>query len=187
MKKALFILAAVSSLCLSSPVDAQPGKIGIFADAAGGNCNVGFDDYGYIPFYVVHTPTAGARGVRFSAPVPACLIEARWSRDQSLYTITTGNSQSGVTVDYGSCVASPIHVLTIWYFSYGLGSPPCCLYPVLADPSVESGQIEVVDCHGATVFAQGRTNTVNGNANCPCESPLSTNETTWGRIKALYN
>jgi hypothetical protein len=187
MKKALFILAAVSSLCLSSPVDAQPGRIGVFADAAGANCNIGYHTYGSTWFYVVHTSTAGARGVRFSAPAPACLIEAEWSYEQSPYTIIRGNSQSGVTVDYGSCVAAPVHVLTIAYFSAGLGGPRCCLYPVFADPGAASGQIEVIDCGGATVFAQGLTNTVNGNSNCPCESPLPTNETTWGRIKALYN
>ena len=180
-----FILTLVFASCLDGTLNAQPGQIGVYADAAGAQCDIFYGNYGLTWFYIVHTATTGARGVRFSAPAPVCLAEAQWVYDQSPYTITAGDSQNGVTVSYGSCVSSPIHVLSIPYFSVGLGAPPCCLYPVLPDPGAASGQIEVVDCEGATVLAEGLVSTVNGNATCPC-GIVPTASTTWGQIKALY-
>ncbi|MFQ5510295.1 MAG: hypothetical protein ACE5EO_00445, partial [Candidatus Krumholzibacteriia bacterium] len=93
------------------------------------------------------------------------------------------NSQTGVAVGYGQCVAAPIHNLTINYFASG-STPPCCAFTVDADPALPSGQIEVVDCSNNLLIGVGFVSTVNGNANCLCIDPVE--DSTWGRVKSLY-
>jgi len=60
------------------------------------------------------------------------------------------------------------------------------MYPVLTNPEVVSGQIEVTDCDNDVIFGVGLVATINGNASCPCGYPVPAVETTWGRVKALY-
>lgn len=101
-----------------------------------------------------------------------------------MYPVAIGNSQTGVAIGYGACVPSPIHVLTINYFGGG-ATQECCYYPVLPDPNIASGQIEVVNCDQYLVYGNGMTSVVNPTDGCFCGG-ISVKESTWGKVKSLY-
>jgi len=163
------------------------GSIGIYADPAGVDCNIRDVPSGLMTVYIVHTNTAGATASQFSAPKPACMTGATWLSDTAVFPVTLGNSQTGVTVGYGSCRAEPIHVLTMNYLVTD-PSQSCCMYRVLPDPGLGSGKVEVVDCAFNLQYGTGNTSTVNANSSCLCglESVIPTEQTTWGHMKALY-
>jgi hypothetical protein len=112
--------------------------------------------------------------------------------DTATFPSTTGDSQHGVTVNYGACLFSPILVLTINVQTYGT-TPECCCYPLAPNPDALSGAIEVVDCADQTQYlAGGHGSFVNGDfcagndGACDCDATLPVEPTTWGQIKALY-
>jgi hypothetical protein len=115
--------------------------------------------------------------------MPLCLVGGIWLSDTAQFPVTIGSSQTGVAVGYGACLGSPIAVLAINYFGNGL-TGGCCPYPVLPDPNVPSGQIEVVDCADNLITATGFTSVINPDPTCDCDVP--TQDSTWGGIKALY-
>ena len=84
---------------------------------------------------------------------------------------------------YGSCLASPIVLVPINYFVHGT-SAPCSFIDVVAP--LTTGQIEVVDCNNNLLVATGARTFVNPDATCDCNLPVPVEETTWGRVKALY-
>jgi hypothetical protein len=137
---------------------------------------------GILNIYVVHVWHSGVTAVDFSAPSPPCNL-AIYLADVPIWPITLGNSQTGVVVGLGSCYPAPTHVLTMQFFAQGL-TPPCCKYKVLPDPAVPSGQIEVIDCTANLLFATGGTAIINPGPDCGCDVPVQ--ETTWGKLKAMY-
>lgn len=183
-------LLSVLLVVVFSPGAAQSDVVAIFGDSLGSDCNVpNPPEVGTVLFYVFHYSATGAKGVRFMAPYQACLVETEFFLDLYEFPATVGGSQSGLSVDYGECLTGWIHVLTIVYADYiGFGSPPCCLYPVLPDPSAPSGKIEVTDCHEKVVFGVGVHGIVNSNESCPCGTPtgIIDRASTWGGIKALF-
>ena len=163
------------------------GTIGLYADPAGAYCDVRDDVPGTLDIYVVHSNIPEATGVQFSAPIPDCMTGAIWVGDTKPFVVTLGNSQTGVAIGYGSCLEGPIHVLTIHYQTSGT-SETCCEYPILPHPGIESGRIESVDCwENLYTDVVARPAIVNADAQCQCGGgALPTHETTWGRLKALY-
>ena len=159
------------------------GVVGVFADAAGGNCLIA-DITGLITMYVVHTYTPGATALQFSAPLTSCMAGVTFLADTPVYPVTIGNSQTGIAIGYGACLAAPIHVLTI--SAFGTGISPCCPYEVLPDPSEPSGQIVAVDCANNLTVAVGATTAVAAaGVECYC-GQIKVEQTTWGKVKAMY-
>ena len=180
MKKAL-LLTLVLTVCASMAF-AQAGSVGLFADVAGTDCNLSDAAPGLCAYYAVHVYHAGAIACQFSAPVPSCFL-GTWLSDTAVYPVTVGGSPTGVAIGYGACQAAPTHVLTINMFCQGL-TAPCCLYQVVEDPNVPSGQVEVVDCANNLLFGTGGAAIINADPTCNCDVP--TNESTWGKVKSLY-
>ncbi|UCH83400.1 MAG: hypothetical protein JSW50_13220 [Candidatus Latescibacterota bacterium] len=180
MKKVVFLTVAL--VFAANMAFAQAGSVGIFGDPAGTTCNLTDVVQGLLSVYVVHV-NAVATASQFSAPMPGCMVGASWLSDTGIFPVTIGNSQTGVAIGYGVCQTGNIHVLTINYFAAGL-STPCCYYPVLPDPNVPSGKIEVVDCANNLLFASGGIGIINADGSCQCDVP--TEETTWGKVKSLY-
>ncbi|MFQ5511089.1 MAG: hypothetical protein ACE5EO_04505, partial [Candidatus Krumholzibacteriia bacterium] len=176
---------ATVSVRYSLPSGGNAGVIGLFADPAGADCNLQDAAPGLLPVYVVHTLTPGATASQFAAPIPACWTGAVYLSDTGVWPIAIGNSQTGVAIGYGTCLASPIHILTINYFVQG-GGALCCPYDVLPDPRAPSGQIEVVDCSNLLGIGTGREAVINPSGGCLCGTALPVEETTWGRVKAIY-
>jgi hypothetical protein len=167
---------------------AQAGAINLYADQLGTSCDLVQPPPGLWAVYAVHVLSPGAIACQFSAPVPACAAAgALWLSDTAIYPVTVGGSQTGVAIGYGVCVGSPNHVLTINLFSQ-IPIPPCCLWPVLPDPNVPSGFVEVVDCANNlwTVGSQPSA-VINSDPTCDCFEPLATEESTWGKVKSLYS
>jgi hypothetical protein len=183
MKKALIL--TIVMLCTASVAFAQLGSVGTYADPAGADCNVVDDSQGLLGIWIVHTMTTST-AVQYSAPQPACFATASFLSDTNQFPVTVGGSQAGVAIGYGACLNGPIATLLMNYFATGL-TGLCCEYPVLPDPNVPSGTIEVVDCAGAVQQgATGLVNTINGDATCNCDAPLPTEDTTWGGVKELF-
>ncbi len=63
--------------------------------------------------------------------------------------------------------------------------PDCCGWYVDADPHVPSELIEAWDCDGNTMYPKGSPGLFNANSSRPCGA-VPTEDTTWGRVKALY-
>ncbi|UCH82912.1 MAG: hypothetical protein JSW50_10595 [Candidatus Latescibacterota bacterium] len=182
MKSAL-LLFSILVMC-SGAASAQSGYIGLFSDPQGIDCDLFDNVAGLCTYYVFHQATPGAIASQFSAPLPGCMVAAIWLSDTAVFPVTIGNSQNGVAIGYGSCLAAPIHILSINIFCQGL-TPTCCAYPVLPDPAVPSGQIEVVDCDNNLLVGLGSYASVNPDHSCCCYcTPVD--DSTWGEIKSLY-
>ena len=178
-------LGLLGIVCLVAGL-AHGDTIGLYADPSGMNCNI-IASAGVVNVYVVHV-TSGATASEFRAPKPACWNGATWIGDQDPFggvCIGCGDSQTGRSRAYGMCLAGAVHILTISYFVPAPGEP-CCLYPVLPHPGSPGGEVEIVDCEFTLRIATALTATVNGGAACPCGYPVPVEETTWGRMKALY-
>lgn len=197
------LLTFVCLLFAAGTVWGQAGIIGIYGDNAGTNCNLRDSAPGLTPYYIVHVQTTGATACQYSAPTPACLL-ATYLSDTNVFPVTVGNSQTGVSIGYGTCRIGAIHVQTISFFTQGL-TPPCCKYWTCPDPSEGSGEIRVVDCAQNLLTASGTLGMINANATCPCswcasmaciEALYRTSSTcfgvpiedaTWGRVKDAYS
>jgi hypothetical protein len=165
MKATLFLVVTIV-LCASQAFG-QAGTIALYSDAAGADCDIVDSGPGMVSVYVIHTGTPGSMSSRWAAPKPACMTGATWINDTEVMPVTIGDSQTGVAIGYGGCVAGPIHILTINYFAQGL-TGTCCEYWVIPDPAAPSGEIEVSDCVPNTIYGQSALATINGDGSCPC-------------------
>lgn len=163
---ALFVI-----VLMSYPARAQLGSLCLYTDAAASQCNFTDSPSSLVLLYLVHTEPTGAKGVRYSAPIPQCWFGAVFLGDQFQYPVAIGNSQTGVEVSYANCVSGAIHVETIAVFSQGLAETDCA-YPVLPDP-LASG-IEVVDCSDNIVPGIGGESYINSSLPCLCPTGPST-------------
>ncbi|UCH83869.1 MAG: BACON domain-containing protein, partial [Candidatus Latescibacterota bacterium] len=169
------------------PIWATGGIVGLYADPAGTDCNFYYSGAGLVSVYVVHTYTDGATALQFSAPIPDCWTNAVFLSDTDVYPVTIGSSQTGKALGYGVCISPMVQATTINYFVQGPPQQTCCIYPVLPDPNVPSGQIEMVDCNNTIRYAVGGYAVLYPDASCMCErGNVKVEESTWGRVKALY-
>lgn len=167
-----------------NPLQSYPGWLQPASDVQGQSCYI-FDDVPkLLTVHIVHLNTTGVTASSFASPMPPCML-ATYLSDTVVFPATVGNSQIGVSVGYGACRVSPIHVLTMNYFGQGL-TPPCCLYPVLPNPQSASGLVEAVDCTSTLRSIAGVYAVVNASLGCDCGVQLAVHESTWGRIKSLY-
>lgn len=189
MKKALLLTVAI--VCVASIAFAQPGYLGVYSDPGGTNCT-GLDlPNGFLPLYVIHQATAGAGALQagVQASFPAGLIHLG---ETSPYATTIGSmwvhdEGLGGSVAFGACVGSPNLVKTINVLTLGF-SPPCSSICAVVDPSALTGTIEIVDCGNNKLVGAGACMWINTNGTCNvCVPPVPTEESSWGRLKALYN
>ena len=77
-------------------------------------------------------------------------------------------------------------MLTIQFFASG-ATAPCCIFEVVADENAPSGQIEMVDCEENILFAVGQSGVINPDASCACVDIVPVQESSWGKIKSLFD
>ncbi|UCG51585.1 MAG: hypothetical protein JSW58_15585, partial [Candidatus Latescibacterota bacterium] len=160
------VLSLIIIVVLTAVAAAQAPIVAVYADASGDQCNI-VDSTGPLAFYVVVTDAGGLTGVQFAAPMPGCFTGVTYLDDTRPFPVTLGNSQDGVAIGFGACLQTPVHVLTINYASNGeIGD--CCVYPIIGDPNLPSGEIELTECDFDIVYGQSGPSTINGNASCPC-------------------
>ena len=182
--KRVLVLSAVLVVAASSAF-AQAGAINLFEDIDGLSCSL-YDTGGLMMVNAVHVLTGGATASQWCAPLPNCMVGASWISDTPVFPTTVGNSQIGVSIAYGSCLGSPIHILTINLYGQA-ATTTCCIWPILPDPVTPSGYIEVVDCASNVMISPTWPSAmVNPNGGCMCNPPVAAEETTWGQLKATY-
>jgi hypothetical protein len=165
-------VGALLSLCVGAAFG-QAGTIGIFADNAGTNPYISDTQPGLLTVYVVHVATDGAAACEYAAPQPAC-FPATYLSDTNVFPVTIGNSQTGVSIGYGSCRVGTVLVQKIDFFATGT-TPPCCPYDVTCDPlsgtdACALGKVDIVDCHQAPAYAEGGSAVIN-HEGCDCPQP----------------
>lgn len=185
MKRLLLValfLAIVAGTAFAQP---RPGMIGISADPDGTSCNIYDAVPGLVSMYVVHLYGEEVTSSTWVARTPLCNAMT-YLQDTAVFPGTSGNSQTGVTIQYGACWSSPIHILTVNWIGQGT-TPDCCPFVIVPHPLAASGQIETDDCDSNLMYATGFGAHVNPSGNCiNCWTPFPVEETTWGQVKALY-
>ena len=184
-------LLVAFSIVLSglSTAYATGGKVWVFMDDQGTQCNL-LDTPGVTQYQVVHELVPeGASSVSFIATLPTCHTGA-WLSDTHVFPATTGDSQTGVSVEYGGCLGGTFPVLTINVETFGT-TPSCCCFLVSGHPSSTSGQVEYVDCLGDThVAANDLGRPINADFTCSCEClppVLPVERSSWGAIKSIFS
>jgi hypothetical protein len=203
MRKLLSVLALL--VLVASPALGQVDYISMFADVGGTDCDLKDIAPGLTPYYVVHYMWGGgSTASQFWAPAPWCL-GALYLSDTSVFPVTIGNSQTGVSIGYGSCLTDRAHVLTINFFTQGT-SHSCCCYFVYPHPESTTGDVQVVDCSNNLQSANGGWGYINADwVTCGCwvdkqaaasgpagpygciNDPVAVDQATWGKVKALYS
>lgn len=171
------------------PAAPSGGVIGLYADTGGTTCEISDSSPGLLQLYVIHTGISTATACQFAAPIPSCMSGATWLSDTQISPfVYIGDSQTGISIAYGECLAGPIHVLTINILVQG-SSETCCEFRVIPDPKAFTGQILATDCLVVPnlLEASGSSVVINPDASCPCvTSTVKIENTSWGCIKALY-
>ncbi len=142
----------------------QAGSIGVFANQTGTNCSISTGSPGLMNVYIVHVNTPGAVGIEYSAPKPGCFA-ATWLSDTNAFPVSIGNSQTGISVGYGTCRQGPVLVQTLNYFLAAPMTNTCCSYPVLPHPI---NGLNMVDCADNLLHPTALTAIINTDASCPC-------------------
>ena len=101
-----------------------------------------------------------------------------WVGESSAFTTVIGTTQDGVTIGFGSCLATPIHLLTMTYVLDGGSAIDSYLEPQ-AHPDALAAEIEALPCAGFMDYPSGERLVFN-------PAPVPVGRTTWGRIKELY-
>jgi len=179
MKKALLLMVVL--MLGATLAFAQNGSIGIFADAAGTNCNLPSAP-GMMYVYFLHVNAVGATASQWASPAPSCLTAVRLA-DIPVFAINLGNTAAGITVGYPICKTGTFLIMSTIY-NMVVAPTPCCYWPVIADPNLPSGKIEIPDCLFNLTYGTGGKGIINYGPNCNCNVP--TEDTTWGQMKALY-
>jgi len=174
------LLTALTLVFATGSAFGQAGEIDVFSDIGYSDCIVNDLFPGAITLYIVHTNSVGATESQFKMDLPSTLT---WVGETSPYLVI-GQSTSGVTISYGSCLQSPILLLTVDIQGAGL-TPPCSYISIVPDPAALSGLIEAVDCNSFKMYPNPGWAVVNPNSLCnSCE--VLVGQATWGNIKALY-
>ncbi len=162
---------------------AQAGRIAVYGDPAASNCAVTATAPGLISVYIFHIETIGAVGCEYAAPKPDCFA-ASYLSDTNVFPVSIGNSQTGISVGYGTCRQGPILVQTLSYFLAAPMAATCCIYPIVPHPI---NGLNMVDCADNLLNPAAQSGVVNEAQTCTCSMIVPVEDTSWGQIKALYN
>jgi hypothetical protein len=132
---------------------AQTDYIALYSDAQFSDPHIGTEGPGLISIYVVARSSTPLTAVQYWAPIPDCWQGATWLGDINMFPISIGSSQAGMSVGFGGCVTTPVHIQTINVMA--TLPPPeniCCRMVTKPDLRAPSGKIEFVDCNSVKFF-----------------------------------
>jgi len=163
---------------------AQPaGSILLFSDPGYTDCTLIDADASLHTVYVVHNTGTGATAVLF-ALLNLGASGLTYVGEAVAPFVHVGNTQVELGVTYGECRTGLVLVCTVVYA--GDGTSGSCSSLNVIGSLIVGMQAEAVDCSFGSIFpAEGRL-IVNPDETCPCTLPVAVEETTWGRVKALY-
>ena len=179
MKRVLLICLCITAC--ASMAYGQAGSIGVFSNQDGTNCNI-VDAPGYVYVYILHLNTTGALASEFKLIRPAGWTYQFGSRDLDFLQIGFPDGADGVAYSYITCQLGSFWLETLIYMADG--SSPTCSNTVYITNVPSKTDIEVIDCADVRHNVAGGAAIVNGDGSCPCDVPVE--ETTWGKVKSLY-
>ena len=155
------------------------------------------DTPGLMTIYVFHSIVSGATGCRFRIQAGPGMTMTYVSETHD-FPMTIGDTQTGMTVCYDTCLPGPYYRLaTLTYVAYGTST--CAELEIVPHPDAET--VEEKDCNyqsGPALVQNLKVSAFSVCATCPpvfsyagngrpfdC-APLAVEQTTWGRVKALY-
>jgi hypothetical protein len=162
IRLAFLLLAATATAAFP-----QDHVICLYSDIQGSECNFDDTEAGVLKQYFVFHTDANGSASEFAAPLTACMNGVTWLGDEAVFPVTLGTSQAGVSIGYGSCQSSPVHILTINMYQNGLTAPNCP-YPVIPHP--DSGELRATDCNYTDQVAFGGTVYINSTIPCECSA-----------------
>jgi len=193
----LIIAAIVVLVLVPTGVYAEHtvGLVGLYADAAGTDCRLEDRAVGLVEVHIIAHAVPGLNAIQFAAPIPECWTGASWVADESPWELVLGNTQDpvgGIAMTFRGlyCDQSTFYLGKIVVSGQGTGQT-CCVYPILkatGDTFPEISTPITVLC-GDDTHAHGITpmsGTVNRDSSCACMITLPVEETSWGRLKSLY-
>lgn len=181
--RTVLVLAAITLLASNHTVVAQ-GTIGLFADNSGTSCNIIDAGPGNFSVFVVLTNHTGTFGCDFRIESEMG-VTASVTGESSPFTVLGGTAETGVTIVTApiGCIAAPAHVYTVDYFGFG-DSQTCSKINVVANINSNPPGTNIINCSGIKSAASTESITFNPDGQCNCAVP--TEETSWGRIKVLF-
>ncbi len=201
MKKVL--LLALGIVFSASLAFGQAGYIGLFSDAAHTNCNMTITDTGGTKrVYVYHMLSAGTTASMFGIETTGLVggeDECDLSGISYQFTLVIGDpffeapydtDNAGVAIAYGSCITTgAIYLFRITFACFDEMVPPpaCSKLEVVPAPDAPSGTIEVVGCADDKLVGGGGRLNINPTSSCMECGPNPTKDSSWGKIKSLYN
>ena len=201
MKKIL--LLALGIVFSASLAFGQAGYIGLFSDAAHTNCNLTINDVeGFKRVYVYHMLAAGTTASMFGIKTTGLTGDIDNECDMTgitnQFTLVIGDpffeppydtDNAGVAYSYGSCITTGlIYLARINFYCMGITIPPTCsMLEVVAAPDAPTGTIEVVGCADDKMIGNGFRMMINPDGTCICGIVVPTQDSSWGKIKSLYN
>lgn len=170
-------------LCLSSQnASAGVGHVRLYADQNGTECDFQ-EPAPPAPYsiYIVHSlqPGDGAINIWFSVPIPSSWQFLSFTTPYSYL----GPISSDLIVGYGTCLTTST-VIGSAQFMVVSTTPPCS--PLYVLPPLGRPNVAAMDCAFAGPFdTYGVGGVVNPDQGCCCDC-ISTEQSTWGSVKALY-
>ena len=199
----ILIYVTISLLCLmcANLAYAQGGWIQLAGDPGGLTCQISNATGSFNLVYQIHQSSPGTTLSRYAlAPSnPAAFV---WVFDNYLPNAALGSAPTGVAIAYGGCKASP------WMIGFSgytmLASTQCEYLDVVPDPASTSGTIESIDCTlpvplkflaGCDILTFNPNGAYTCNPPCgrfgpgsfDCGQTVPIRDTSWGRVKSLYN
>jgi hypothetical protein len=180
MKHRMSIVHVALSLILL-PIIAFAGRVEIYADPALTQCTLADTSPGTANIYVSETSISGDTGLRFRI-APSAGFTGVWISESSPF-VKIGNSQTDLSIGFANCEVGQFTVLTAQYQLFGtsacgtLSIAPANGFPLPICTYCSFGEYP---CEGFVPLH------VNCGGSFNCNPPVSTEPTTWGRVKALY-
>jgi hypothetical protein len=187
MKRA--ILATLLVLGMGASANADPlYRVELSADNGFTSCALAGDGSGLVAVHVFLTGSENSTGVAFGLAIPSCWSGATWLGDvlADADWLALGSTQDpyGWSIAFTECHPLPIY---LGYVNFaGVPSSPCCDLLVTGPVPTLTHNVGAVDCAFHEHDAETGRLIINANDTCPCQQPLATKETTWGRVKSLY-
>ncbi len=162
-----------------------------------GFCAMHDNSVGMRTVHVIHLPNPGTVASRFKL-VSDPGVTLTYVSETNHVGVTLGNTQDGITVCYGSCLAGADLLVSVSYMAFGT-SENCSQIRIVPHPSAET--VDAIRCDNTPIgsyISDLYVTAVFGDCGCPpihsfpgspesfsCESTPA-RSTTWGAIKALY-
>jgi len=181
MKK--FVLTVVALCLAAAPASAQIESIGIYEDQTALDCEIADTAPGLKNIYIVHTNSAGTQASQWKLNNDPGMTMAFLSGTVFAPFLLIGSATAGASVAYTDCRTGTFPIMTVSYFASGT-STACSKFFLTPDTTADPPVLGIVDCGFNLLAFPPGVGVVNANGSCPCD--VSTAQSTWGNVKALY-